>query len=138
MILPSMNRRNKMGLDMYLTARKGRGKKEEIGYWRKHHDLHGYFTQLWIDKGKPMSKKLREKRTKDGYNDFNCIPLKLTFKDIEQLEKDIKAHKLPPTEGFFFGYNPPDKESEKEDLEIFGRAKEKLLEGFIVEYFSWW
>jgi hypothetical protein len=54
-----------MGLDMYLTARKfyfsHRGKRMiedgleveskelAVGYWRKHHDLHGYIVEEFAD-----------------------------------------------------------------------------------------
>jgi hypothetical protein len=127
-----------MGLDMYLTARKGKGKKEEIGYWRKHHDLHGFFEQLWMDKGSPIPARRRKEVTEYEYIDFNCIPVKLTLRDIQKVEKAVKTFSLPPTEGFFFGDNPPDDESVREDLKIFEKAKQKLREGFIVEYNSWW
>ena len=127
-----------MGLDMYLTARKAKGKKEEIGYWRKHHDLHGFFEQLWIDKGQPIPAKRRKERAETGYTEFNCIPVKLTLRDIQKAEKAVKTFALPHTTGFFFGDNPPDEDSVREDLEIFEKAKQKLREGFIVEYDSWW
>lgn len=48
----------------------------EIDYWRKHHDLHGWFENLYLSKG--------------GNETFNCIPLKLELEDLDQLEYDIK------------------------------------------------
>jgi hypothetical protein len=129
-----------MGLDMYLTVRKEGEEKEEIGYWRKHHDLHGWMSDLWERKGYPLPEEWDEERRAahidDG--DFNCVPLKLTLKDINNVMKDIRANKLPPTTGFFFGDNPPDKETIKEDIKIFKTAKEYLQRGYTVEYDSWW
>jgi hypothetical protein len=51
-----------MGLDMYLTVRKEGEEKEEIGYWRKHHDLHGWMSDLWERKGYPLPEEWDEER----------------------------------------------------------------------------
>ena len=45
-----------MGLDMYLHKRQS----EEIGYWRKHNRLHGFFEEMWRE------------RNPDAQDDFNC------------------------------------------------------------------
>lgn len=124
-----------MGLDMYVykvPKKDVRGdfkfkrtkKVVELDYWRKHHDLHGWFENLYTDKG--------------GRDVFNCIPLKLELEDLEQLEYDIKNRNLPHTTGFFFGDNPPDDESDKYDLEFIEKARQAINDGYAVYYDSWW
>lgn len=88
-----------MGLDMYLQGHLFRGHKEpqtlddfpvkeiivELGYWRKHANLHGAIVQTFAD----------------GTDD--CEPIELSRDDIEKLIEMVKANDLPHTEGFFFG-----------------------------------
>lgn len=103
-----------MGLDMYLEGRlmqmggygapdkveKRTGKKVssinvELGYWRKHPDLHGYIINNFAD------------------GNDECQEIWLGREQIEQIltaiEKDELAH---GTEGFFFGksYQPGEKD----------------------------
>lgn len=128
-----------MGLDMYSYAidpskaniledcrveLKDDSGKEEIFYWRKHHDLHGWMENLYISKG--------------GQEEFNCQPVRLTPEDLDNLEQDIITYKLPRTQGFFFGDNPPDEESVSNDLLFIAKAREALNEGKVVYYDSWW
>ena len=96
----------------------------EIDYWRKHHDLHDWFENLYLSKG--------------GNETFNCIPLKLELEDLDQLEYDIKNRNLPHTTGFFFGDNPPNDESDKYDLEFIEKARQAINDGYAVYYDSWW
>jgi hypothetical protein len=98
---------------------------EEIAYWRKHHDLHGWMENLYR----------KRSGNHDGY--FNCQPLRLTLEDLDNLETDIRHRKLPNTRGFFFGNNPPDHDSDYEDLQFVQRAREAITEGFEVYYDSW-
>ena len=101
-----------MGLDMYAWRVKaedavgdfevasesdGFSKVEELFYWRKHHDLHGWMENLYREKG----------GTKES---FNCVKVRLTKEDLERLASDVVANRLPQTTGFFFGDNPPDAE----------------------------
>ena len=37
-----------MGLGQCVIARGPDGKTEQIGYWRKHPDLHGWMEDLWL------------------------------------------------------------------------------------------
>lgn len=131
-----------MGLDMYahsvdplaivsatpeIVLKDGVGDKmkpKEIMYWRKHHDLHGMMEQIYRDKG--------------GTKEFNCIALQLTSEDLDRLEAAIKGEELPHTEGFFFGDNPPDEATKKEDLKFIAKARQELKKGRIVAYYSWW
>ena len=130
-----------MGLDMYafrvkaedviddFTIREetdGRNEKlEELAYWRKHHDLHGWMERLYRAKG-------------GDKESFNCVPVRLSMDDLNLLESDILNNRLPETQGFFFGTNPPDAESMKEDLKFVEQARSIIGEGDAVYYDSWW
>jgi hypothetical protein len=130
-----------MGLDMYAWRVKaedavgdfqmvrdddeGSVKVEEMFYWRKHHDLHGWMERLYRAKG----------GTKES---FNCVQVRLTMEDLQLLENDVLANKLPETQGFFFGTNPPDEYSMKQDMEFIANAKMAIAVGDAVYYDSWW
>lgn len=96
----------------------------ELFYWRKHHDLHGWMENLYASKG--------------GDHEFNCIPVRLTLEDLDNLEKDIRSKMLPETRGFFFGDNPPDEESNLRDLDFIEAARDAIEAGDAVYYDSWW
>lgn len=124
-----------MGLDMYAEATtpsninedgtiKNWYEAEEIFYWRKHHDLHGWMEKLYREKG--------------GTNLFNYEEVWLEEEDLERLRKDIIEGNLPPTTGFFFGNNPPDEESNQRDLTFIECAKEYLNKGYKVFYYGSW
>lgn len=130
-----------MGLDMYAwrvaaedaigdfeVARTeggdGDSKVEEIFYWRKHHDLHGWMHKLYQEKG--------------GTGEFNCVKLRLTMEDLQRLALDVSNGNLPQTTGFFFGDNPPDADSVAQDMEFIGKAMAVILQGDAVYYDSWW
>lgn len=128
-----------MGLDMYawrvkaedaigdfLIEKNENGSKvEEFFYWRKHHDLHGWMERLYRNKGGPAES-------------FNCIPVRLTTVDLDALQHDLLNGTLPETTGFFFGDNPPDKESLKNDLKFIQEARDIIAAGDAVYYDSWW
>ena len=129
-----------MGLDMYAwrvkaedaigdfeVASEGDGysKVEEFFYWRKHHDLHGWMENLYREKG----------GTKES---FNCVKVRLTKEDLDALQHDLLNGTLPETTGFFFGTNPPDDESLKDDLKFIQKARDIIAEGDAVYYDSWW
>lgn len=130
-----------MGLDMYafrvkaedmiddFTVRnkeQGReGDLEELAYWRKHHDLHGWMERLYRAKG----------GTKES---FNCVPVRLSMEDLNLLESDVLNNRLPETQGFFFGTNPPDEYSREQDMEFIMKAKIAITNGAAVYYDSWW
>jgi hypothetical protein len=108
-----------MGLDMYLTGEKFvlyktldlqehgfplRSKSFELGYWRKHPDLHGYIVRTFA-KGKD-----------------DCQEIDLTPNRIRTIIKAVKARKLPHTEGFFFGASDHSSEQMAHDISIFEHA----------------
>lgn len=115
-----------MGLDMMAYAGTKGKPAIEIAYWRKHPNLHGWFTRLWLSKN-PTSKA----------GDFNQVGLPLTKGDLNRLEKDIIAHKLPSTSGFFFG-GDSDEYYYTADLEFIRNARAKLKDGYAVWYDSSW
>lgn len=129
-----------MGLDMYAwrVAKEdaigdfeiakdedGQFKLEEMFYWRKHHDLHGWMERLYREKG----------GTEES---FNCVRVRLTKTDLDLLEHAVLNGKLPATTGFFFGTNPPDEDSMKRDMEFISAAKIAIACGDAVYYDSWW
>lgn len=130
-----------MGLDMYAWRVKSEdainefeiarhdddsgSKVEELHYWRKHHDLHGWMERLYYNKG-------GEKES------FNCVHVRLEPLDLDLLERDIRERRLPQTQGFFFGNNPPDDRSNDEDLQFIRNAREAIAAGDAVYYSSWW
>jgi hypothetical protein len=129
-----------MGLDMFvwrvaandaiddLTIRSeedGREKMEELYYWRKHHDLHGWMQKLYRNKGGTAQS-------------FNCVPVRLHPHDLDALQFDLLDGALPETTGFFFGNNPPDLDSLSEDLKFIQKARIAIAEGDAVYYDSWW
>jgi hypothetical protein len=115
-----------MGLDMYLFGKKYlywqhegqpvtedgfplKEKKLELGYWRKHPDLHGYIVEKYAD------------------GDDNCEEIELGITEIEDIIDAIKTKRLPKTSGFFFGESTPDRDPES--LEILEKALEWLRVG---------
>jgi len=130
-----------MGLDMYCWAiepkkikvledinaefKKGDDNQpDELFYWRKHHDLHGYFENLYRERG--------------GEDEFNCVKLRLYETDLDNLEQDVINKKLPQTTGFFFGDQPVTDEDVENDLLFIAKARQAIKEGKAVFYDSWW
>ena len=144
-----------MGLDMcaYAIVQGGERDGEELSLadWRKHNRLHGWMEELWEDKGQPFNGNLKD--LEDGFgSDFNCVPLELTMKDLNNLEKDIEEKVMPETGGFFFGDDSytwgEDLDGNKlpkgdyfykqADLQFIEDARKALKEGKKVYYNSWW
>jgi hypothetical protein len=98
---------------------------QEIAYWRKHPNLHGWMEKLYHAKG--------------GNGDFNGDELELTWEDIDMLEHDIKSGVLAGmnTEGFFFG-KPADHYYKDQDLKFCIDAKAECFLGRKVFYNSSW
>ena len=121
-----------MGLDMYVYTTEEKFETEvdfkcdgdnELYYWRKHPNLHGWMEKLY--------------RAKGGSEDsFNCVNLALTLKDIYALEYAVRKKKLPETQGFFFGQSYDT--DRPRDLEFIAKAHDAIQEGETVFYFSSW
>lgn len=122
-----------MGLDMYATKTKSAlptpvdfdqpERQEELFYWRKHPNLHGWMERLYRDKGGKAES-------------FNLVPVQLTAEDIDKLEADVTGDHLPATTGFFFGTSSP--EDKADDLKFIQQAREAINDGYNVYYNSWW
>lgn len=97
--------------------------REELMYWRKHPNLHGWMALLYRAKG-----------GKDP--DFNMNSVRLTEADLDALEKAVNEGTLPHTEGFFFGQSYGDEV--EQDLLFVRRARAALKAGHVVYYTSWW
>ena len=95
----------------------------EIAYWRKHPNLHGWFEQLYRERG--------------GEGQFNGDELELTREDIDSLEQAVLDGDLPATSGFFFGDGADDYYREQ-DLEFIKEARAQLFLGLRVFYNSSW
>lgn len=123
-----------MGLDMYALSTKAKPEtdvdfstknfeQDELHYWRKHPNLHGWMQNLYDMKG----------GTSDSFNG-DCVVL--DSEDLDNLEQDIKDGNLPDTSGFFFGQSQTD--SDLDDLEFVRKAREAITDGNTVYYTSWW
>jgi len=79
--------------------------------------------------------------SRGGQETFNCIELRLTPEDIQQLRNDVTNGTLDgnkgDTEGFFFGNNS-DEHYKEQDLEFCEWALKELEDGKQVIYDSWW
>jgi len=132
-----------MGLDQYAyVASKAQTdwddtSRQEIAYWRKHPNLQGWMEQLWIDKGRPSLYGVGQENEYDAT--FNGVEVELTWDDVDQLERDIKAGVVSNlgTTGFFFG-NPSDDYYYEHDLEFCVNAKAELFLKRKVFYNSSW
>ena len=106
-----------MGLDMYLTGEKFvmslklqedgfrlRSKTLELGYWRKHPNLHGYIVQTFA-----------------GGKD-ECQEIDLGVPQLRAIIAAVKARQLPDTTGFFFGVSDKSDERMEADIAIFEKA----------------
>lgn len=125
-----------MGLDQYAYAVDNNGEKEELAYWRKHPNLQGFMENLWESKGRPSFNE-DENAGGLGLSDFNCVPVELTYEDLDTLEDAIVNDTLPATNGFFFGSDSDDY-YKRQDLEFIQKAREALDSGLTVCYDSWW
>ena len=125
-----------MGLDMYALSTKAKPEtevdfstknfeQEEIQYWRKHPNLHGWMQSLYDMKGGTSP-------------DFNGDCVALDIVDLDNLEEDIKNGNLPDTSGFFFGESSNNDEENDYDLLFVTKAKEEIKKGNTVYYTSWW
>ena len=115
-----------MGLDQYANSRSSSGELSELAYWRKHNRLQGWMEALWTMK------------TGLSADELNCQELQLTMEDLEQLEKCILHKTLPATQGFFFGSDSYERETDGYDLHFVQTAKAAIENGEEVIYSCWW
>lgn len=105
-------------------------RREELCYWRKHNALHKWMQDLYV--------------SRNGMEDFNCVPIILNQSDLLKLKDDVLNDRLIPKDGFFFGgtdkYNDKEyyEETKKIDLQYIDLALSKIDGDTIVYYDSWW
>lgn len=122
-----------MGLDMYAYRVKADSviddfhynkddlNTEEIYYWRKHHQLHNWMLDLYRKKG-------------GTDRNFNCIPLRLTINDLEDLKEDLnEIHNVMD-----FADEEDYIEAKHNDMKFIVQAKNIIEAGDAVYYDSWW
>ena len=96
----------------------------ELAYWRKFHQLHGWMENLY--------------RARNGRDEFfNCSTVRLLSADIDKLEKDAK-NGLPAKAGFFFGNREWDDDRANELTNFITQCRKKFEQGQAVYYTSWW
>ena len=78
----------------------------EMGYWRKHPNLHGYIVNTFAD------------------GEDECQKIELFEEDLLKIAAAIRAKELPHTDGFFFGDSQWHDGKEEEYAVIFERAAE--------------
>lgn len=124
-----------MGLDMYLEGRKlyknfydseraikedgfsVREKVLDLGYWRKHPNLHGWIVNNFAD----------------GVDD--CRPIDLSVESIGLILDAVEKDLLEKTTGFFFGASP-----KKTDGEHYLIVKHRTIDIFkkAIEWVNTW
>jgi hypothetical protein len=114
-----------MGLDMFLQGRThiwAFGSKNvptkdgfpvsemvlDLGYWRKHPDLHGYIVNTFAD-GKD-----------------ECQEIPLSAENLIDIIAAVKEGRLPKTSGFFFGESIDDLAHRNHDIDTFSKALQWL------------
>lgn len=112
--------------DTFVSA--GHQKPEELAYWRKHHNLHGWMKRLYQERHDPA-----------GAHSFNGIELELTRDDLKRLREDVLNNRLPDTNGPFFGYGQgADQHYRDYDLEFIKNALADDFLGYKIFYNSSW
>ena len=99
--------------------------QEQLFYWRKHPNLHGWMQRLYEQRGGQLFQ----------WSNFYG-PVALISEDIDALEQDVCRDALPHTEGFFFGSSRA--EDKKQDLEFIAKARTALASGLYLHYSSSW
>lgn len=111
-----------MGLDQYLNKIIVKQEVEKVQYWRKNHQLQGWFES--------------------HCNQQNCVPTKF-LKDnvhiLDDLIKDLETSTLPATEGFFYGSGEMEPEEIQDLITLFTKVREDILTNDAeYEYDCWY
>ena len=84
-------------------------KQLELGYWRKHPDLHGFIVKEF------------------GECVETCERVDLSTEDLEKIIEAVKSQTLPKTTGFFFGIS--DGSEDEKTIAVLQKAHEWVLAG---------
>ena len=113
-----------MGLDMsFLDAN-----ENEIFYFRKHSDLHGWLRDQWL--------KLKENQDKTS-DDFNCVNFKIDIKLLDKMEKYAKKKTHTEYRGFFWGASDQD-DWDRTVNECIPLLRQHLENNEEIYYRPWW
>ena len=110
---------------------------DEFFYWRKHPNLHGWVTNLYIEK-KKLDPDVAAKHDRDGLqwgslSDGNVL---ITAADLDRLERDMDDNALSTTTGFFFGGSG---EYEEKQTRVFiEKARAAIKDGYKLVYYASW
>ena len=133
-----------MGLDMYLFSKEKHPdntdfsiakdtESSEIAYWRKHSALHALMYEVYQKNGGTCS-----------FDEFNCVPVRLSIRDLNYILRRIKDADLTATSGFFFGSTDymkdyMDSYEQEYDIQSIARAMREIsVSDKDVYYDSWW
>ena len=89
----------------------------EIMYWRKSYDVQDFMENLYRKKG--------------GKNEFNCEVVRVTNRDLDNFEKYVIEDETCQMSGAC----KYDIEQNKKFIQL---ARDAILEGYYVYYWSWW
>lgn len=128
--------RQKAGEDALPTeAPAGPEHAKLIHTWRKHPDLHQWFTDLYFRKeGITGEATVAASQIGPAFNAGQFV--RVTEYDLDQLEATIEAKALPKAVGFFWGQSEPD--DVKDDKAFIKLARKAIRKGKVVFYTSWW
>lgn len=110
-----------MGLDMFFVD----GSGNEIKYFRKHADLHGFLSELWCAKNPDKTSW-----------DFNCKKLRITKDILRKLRKFVDGPHDEHYTGFFWGHST--NEDWEETKVLLDDIERRLNNKERVYYDSWW
>lgn len=113
--------------DVLVNVKLSEQTSDEIAYFRKLNNLHGWMEDLWESRGGRV-----------GHESFNAGEnVRLLPEDLDKLEQQVAV--LQPKQGFFFGwYQPMDAEMIAEVLNFVQKARDAIAAGKAVFYTSWW
>lgn len=122
-----------MGLDMYFYEvpkgkEPGSNDMEELQYFRKHSDLHGWLEDEW--------RKQSDEHANADWNAFNCVYMEITPQILMRLKDYLTLPEKKHYQGFFWGAT--DDAQWEQTRELIPRIEEIIKSGNKVYYSSWW
>ena len=95
----------------------------EVAYFRENSALQGWMHELY--------------RSKGGENpEFNCSNVVVSIDDLLVLHKQLKANKVLPTSGFFFGDMDEDKYEQLKQVVV--DMIDDYDDEYVYFYFAWY
>ena len=142
-----------MGLDMTffeiwgLCPHCGQFQREELHYFRKHADLHGWLYDQWEQNKAELNysitnedddiQTLRNVGEDSEYDEFNCCYMLITKDVLNKVKRYVKAGKYRKYEGFFWGESDAEQWEETES-KLIPEIEEAFKRKHMVFYHPWW